>query len=256
MKKYFTLLLFVSFLIFIGCGSEDEPDTSEVNIDISGEYEGVLQLSSGPERGIVLYRFVSKGDNVYTGFYEGNEFAEVTVTGNTITGVPSNGNTAFATMTGTASEDGIGYIFLDDTGTTEASFSGDKIDSGTRATAHITLDGNGYVQVNDPLSQCSNTSASIFYYRVGDLAWKASFVITCGENITAGTYPIGAGLFDATISVNMSYQGESFNSSSGNVVVTGNTDTSLVYDFTNVQWELSFEGSEAPAISGEPTCIY
>ncbi|MEQ8627473.1 hypothetical protein [Ekhidna sp.] len=256
MKKYFTVVLFASFLIFISCGSEDEPDSSEVNIDISGEYEGVLQLATGPERGIVLYSFVSKGDNVYTGFYEGNEFAEVTVNGNTITGIPSNGNTAFATMNGTASEDGIGYVFLDAQGSSEASFSGDKIATGTRTTAHITLDGDGYVQVDDPLSQCSNTSGSIFYYRVGDLDWKASFLITCGENITAGTYPIGAGLFDATISINMSYQGESFDSSSGSVIVTGDTNTQLAYDLSNVQWELSFEENEAPVISGEPTCIY
>lgn len=256
MKKCFTLLFFATYIVFISCGSEDEPDTSVVNIDISGEYEGVLQLASGPERGIVLYSFVSKGDNVYTGFYEGIEFAEVTVTGNVLSGTPSNGNTGFTTMEGTASEDGIGYLFSDDQGNPEASFSGDKIAPGTRTTAHITLGGDGYVQVNDPLSQCSNTSASIFYYRVGDLDWKASFVISCGENISAGTYSIGAGLFDATISINMSYQGESFDSASGSVVVTGDTNSSLNYDLSNVQWESSFEGNAAPSISDELICIY
>lgn len=256
MKKYLTLLMLASFLIFISCGSEDEPDTSELNVDISGEYEGVLQLASGPERGIVLYSFISKGDNVYTGLYEGIEFAEVTVTGNIISGIPSNGNTAFATMSGSISDNGIFYTFFDSQGNQEASFSGTKIAPGTRAIADITLGGDGYVQVNDPLSQCSNTSGSIFYYRVGDLDWKASFVITCGENIAAGTYPIGAGLFDATISVSLSYQGELFDSSSGSVDVTGDTNTTLAYDLSNIQWELSLDGAEAPLITGRPTCIY
>lgn len=250
--------LVASIMLVLGCTSDDEePSASNQFPDISGTYEGTL--NSALNYGLVVYRLEKTGENAYTGYYEGTEFAQITQNAEFLTGTPSIGNNAFSTLIGSASNDRLGFSFSDADGNPVASFSGGRIDDiSARTTADLVINGNDYAQVDATFSQCTQTFSNLYYYRIGDLARSAIFSFSTWLETEAKTYPVGLGGSDGTISVTADIEGALFNGASGSVAITLDSNLDRVFDLSNVQWELdrNSEPAALPIISGNPVCIY
>ncbi len=214
--KYFIPISLSLCLIFSGCGSEDEPSVEST--DITGEYQGRLTLSTSTgEQGIVLYRFENSGDNVFTGFYEGIEFGQVTVTQNLIEGVPSNGNQAFSSLVGQVSETGISFSLFDADGNTIGVFGGSKITDGNYAMGDITINGKTYISKDDFCAfGPGGFGVTNEYERLGDVEQRVFFYLNFESEPSTGSYSVTTGAASSSsFSAEISYLGETIEATSG-----------------------------------------
>lgn len=255
MKHLSIISLLLCASLFIRCGGEDDGGGSSNNSEeIGGSYLGILINSTTGEQGVVTYSFESIGNDTYTGFYEGGEFGEVTVNGTLLTGSPSDGNTAFTTLSGQINGNQLSFTLFSDQGIALFVFSGTLTTSIIGDTEEITIDDNTYVRINDPIDVCGTANAVLVFLREGDLEPKVFFTIIFGEDISAGDYQVSSELSGQVVSISLSYNGNSFDASGGSLTVAGSTDSVVTYDFSNVIWE-QIDGN-TPGITGTPSCIF
>lgn len=231
MKRQFLkpfVILLLGFLV--ACGGDEEPTNTTVNADISGEFEGRITAVDG--FGIVLYRFVLRSDNVYTGYYNGVEFGEVTVNENVLTGIPTNGNTSFSTMNGNFTGDRISLVFFNSQGSAVATFGGNLVVDGSYTTADITINGDEYAKRTDSSdpSICNNGaldySVITSYIRVGNIGLYYPTIYLNFQNQPAdGTYAYSANRpSGSTFNGDFSYNGEFYDFNGGSVTVFATAD--------------------------------
>ncbi|QNL21607.1 hypothetical protein HZR84_06545 [Hyphobacterium sp. CCMP332] len=210
MNNSFQFSLCIIFcLIFIACESENDSSSNPVkNEDISGEYEGKINVTS-VGIGTVLYSFERDSSNIFIGYYEGVEFAELSVTGNTFQGEPSSGNTSFSSLSGQLSETGIFFSGSDADGNIVFSFSGNKIEPGTRKTADIVISGNDYLITGESCSEAPLDYITIHNFeRIGAPELVSFLSLSFESEPSPGTYnavskstPPSASTFNGDISI-------------------------------------------------------
>ncbi len=233
-------LLFLTILI--SCNSDEESNSPVlINTDYSGEYEGrVLMEESIPKYGLVIYKLESNGPDSYTGFYEGVEFAQISIDSNKLSGIPSGPVPAdsaflFDSLNGEMLKDFFDNSILsfectDANGETKFWFQGGKMEQGqNRIPAIIKINGKDQHMPSGGCPGIGNNSSSSWdasygFFAHADVGYAISLNMKFENAPDPGTYLVKSDepAIGNVVNVDLVYGIEEIKGISGSIEVSTN----------------------------------
>lgn len=242
-------------LIFISCGKDNDDDDKITNADLSGDYEGLLNVES-PDTSysfVTIISFTKETGNNFIVSSETEDIGTVTTKGNTYKGSGAAGSGVDIISGSISGNNLILKATLEDGG--EATFAGEKIIGGGSSGSDITINNQKYV-LNQTM--CDTESMSGIYQLSGNQLEVANIVLVFEGSPQTGTYEVSYDSLPSSNYINASvlYQFETVYGSKGTVTVT-NTGGKFSATLSNINFDFDALGQSivTPVIvKGSLTC--